>query len=103
MYFSSATMFELDLKKYVYNSKTEGKEPFQKLIGLGKYASLGTMVSVGYKVLASEQMSVLRATFLTGKYFAFWFGASATFTTTVLCLTNLRKKDDPWNYYLGSM
>lgn len=102
VHFSSATMVELDTKKYVYNPKTEGKEPFQKLIGLGKYASYGTMLTFAYEASFLKKRTVLMTAFLAGKHSLFWLGASATFTTTVLCLTNIRKKDDPWNYFLGS-
>ncbi|XP_046831183.1 uncharacterized protein LOC124429655 [Vespa crabro] len=97
-------MFEYSLKKYNYNSQTEGKEPFQKLIGLGKYAHLGAAFTSAYEICMIRRPPNLRMGLIQGgKHFLVWLGASATFTTAVLCLTNIRKKDDPWNYFFGTL
>ncbi|KAL2745877.1 NADH dehydrogenase ubiquinone 1 alpha subcomplex subunit 11 [Vespula maculifrons] len=94
----------IDLKRYNYNHRTEGKEPFQKLIGLGKYAYVGACVTAAYDCSVVRQPHNFRMAFVQGgKHFLVWLGASATFTTAVLCLTNIRKKDDPWNYFFGTL
>ncbi|KAL2717788.1 NADH dehydrogenase ubiquinone 1 alpha subcomplex subunit 11 [Vespula squamosa] len=94
----------IDLSQYNYNHKTEGKEPFQKLIGLGKYAYICAGLTAAYECSIVRRPPNFRmACVQGGKHFLIWLGASATFTTAVLCLTNIRKKDDPWNYFFGTL
>ncbi|XP_035743880.1 uncharacterized protein LOC118451440 [Vespa mandarinia] len=92
------------LKKYKYDYKNEGKEPLQKLIGLGKYIFMGAMFTSAYDLsMIREPPSLRTVLVLGGKHIITWLGASATFTTAVLCLTNTRKKDDQLNYFFGAL
>ncbi|KAK2585830.1 hypothetical protein KPH14_010425 [Odynerus spinipes] len=64
----------------------------------------GAAVTGGFEVLVSRP-SPNATIFLksSGKHILFWTAITTTFTTTVLFLTNVRKKDDPLNYFLGAI
>ncbi|KAI4492638.1 hypothetical protein M0804_002429 [Polistes exclamans] len=97
-------MFGEYLRKFTYDHTKEGKEPFHKLIGLGKYAYIGAATTASFDLCVARPTPHKYENFIRGgKHFLVWIGASSAFTLTVLFLTNIRKKDDPWNYFYGTL
>ncbi|KAI4503516.1 hypothetical protein M0802_001738 [Mischocyttarus mexicanus] len=98
-----ATMIGYYLRKFKYDYTKEGKEPFQKLFALGKYAYAAAALTASYDLCVARQPLNVYAGFIQGgRHFLVWLGASSTFTLTVLLLTNIRQKDTPLNYFLGT-
>ncbi|XP_015189999.1 PREDICTED: NADH dehydrogenase [ubiquinone] 1 alpha subcomplex subunit 11 [Polistes dominula] len=97
-------MFGEFLRQFKYDHTTEGKEPFQKLLALGKYGYIGAVVSASYDLcVARPTPNRIEGFIRGGKHFLVWIGATSAFTLAVLALTNIRKKDDPWNYFYGTL
>lgn len=97
-------MFGEYLRQFKYDHTKEGKEPFQKLVGLGKYAYIGAATTASYDLCVARPTPHRYEGFIRGgKHFLVWIGASSAFTLAVLFLTNMRKKDDPWNYFYGTL
>lgn len=89
-------------KNYSYYNAPEGEDPVGKIVGLGKYGFFaGGFIGIYDAVLWSHCRNTLQ--FLNTA--AYWVvpmtGICVTFSAVTYTLTNLRKKDDKWNYFAG--
>lgn len=91
------------LSQFDYFQHPEGKDVVGKLIGANKWAMLG-----GYVVTTIDAAGLTRCMNIPEvlNCAAYWFvplcGATTAFVSVNYALTNLRGKDDPWNYMIAS-
>ncbi|KAK0168866.1 hypothetical protein PV327_002630 [Microctonus hyperodae] len=85
-----------------YYDSPEGKNPWEKIWGLTKYAiPTGIFFSTADAVLITQARNALEAANVLGYWMVPLIGLSTAFTSVTYIATNLRGKDDKLNYACG--
>ncbi|XP_076347084.1 NADH dehydrogenase (ubiquinone) B14.7 subunit [Tachypleus tridentatus] len=87
---------------YSYYDTPDGEDCFQKMWYITKYATLAALgISVYDISLVSHPQGYLQTLGRISYWVAPFATMGAVFSATTCVATNLRKKDDPLNYFLG--
>ncbi|KAL1140199.1 hypothetical protein AAG570_000131 [Ranatra chinensis] len=95
---------DLSPNAYKYYDTPEGEDCFKKLWYVTKYAGVYSVLGASIDVLLYSHPKGYAATL--GRYVYLIspaLGVAAAFATTVCTATNVRHKDDKWNYLLGGL
>ncbi|XP_063971974.1 uncharacterized protein LOC135159826 [Diachasmimorpha longicaudata] len=85
-----------------YYDAPEGKNPWEKLWGINKYAILTSIcATVGDALLISQARNLMETMNVFGFYLLPTVGLASTFASVTYIATNLRGKDDKLNYAIG--
>lgn len=88
--------------KFDYYAKPEGQDPLNKIVGVSKYCAF-TGILIGTNDIIA--ISKTKTFYDSARCLGFWVvpltGMGCAFASTTYIATNLRGKDDPWNYVIG--
>ncbi|XP_051159274.1 NADH dehydrogenase [ubiquinone] 1 alpha subcomplex subunit 11 [Leptopilina boulardi] len=89
--------------KFDYYAKPEGQDPLNKIVGVSKYCAF-TGILIGTNDIIA--ISKTKTFYDSARCLGFWVvpltGMGCAFASTTYIATNLRGKDDPWNYVIGA-
>ncbi|KAG8042032.1 hypothetical protein G9C98_000023 [Cotesia typhae] len=87
-----------------YYDKPEGTDPVGKLWGINKYAiASGIFFGLGDSLIYTQTKNVLETINCFGYYIVPFVGLASAFACGTYISTDLRKKDDRWNYVVGAL
>ncbi|KAJ8681541.1 hypothetical protein QAD02_017333 [Eretmocerus hayati] len=100
-----AQSFYVDfLNKYQYFRSPDGTDPVHKIMGLTKIGWLASgYLTLIDTCLITRTRNAAQFFNTAGFYFVPITGMCLTFSTVTYAMTNLRKKDDHWNYVAGAL
>lgn len=89
-------------RKFNYYAEPEGHDPLNKVVGVAKYGAYTGLFLGGFDImLVSKTTTLYDSVRCLGFYMVPLMGMGAAFASTTYIATNLRGKDDPWNYVIG--
>lgn len=89
--------------KFDYYAQPEGHDPLNKLMGISKYAvATGTFIGMTDILMKSKTTTLYDSSRCLGFWIIPLTGMGCAFASTTYMATNLRGKDDPFNYVIGA-
>ncbi|XP_057324283.1 uncharacterized protein LOC130666952 [Microplitis mediator] len=87
-----------------YYDQPEGKDPVGKLWGINKYAIASALFfGTTDAVVLSQAKNIAETANILGYYFVPFMGLASAFAGVTYIATDLRGKDDKWNYAAGAV